>query len=203
MAEDIVFYTNPQSRGRIARWALEETGVPYRAEVVPFGPEMKSAAYLSVNPMGKVPAIVHRGRVVTECAAITLYLAETFPDAGLAPTAEERADAYRWMFFAAGPLESAITNRALGVTFPPERGRMVGYGSFEQTMDTLEFALTRHPFVAGDRFTCADIYVGSHVGWGLMFGSIEKRPAFAEYFARVSDRDAYRRGNQLDDAVAA
>jgi glutathione S-transferase len=171
--------------------------------MVGYGPSMKSAEYRAINPMGKVPAIVHDGHVVTEAAAIVLYLAETFPQAGLAPTAAERADVLRWMFFAAGPLEQAVVNRALGVVVPDERRRMVGYGSFETAMDTLEYAVTRHPFVAGPRFTAADIYVGSHVDWGIRFGSIEDRPAFRDYARRVTDREAWRRANRLDDEAAA
>ena len=85
MSDELVFYTNPQSRGRIARWMLEETGVPYRTEVLGYGTTMKSPEYLAVNPMGKVPAIVHKDQVVTETAAICAYLADAFPEARLAP----------------------------------------------------------------------------------------------------------------------
>jgi glutathione S-transferase len=203
MADELVFFTNPMSRGRIVRWMLEEVGAPYRAEILPFGPAMKSPDYLAINPMGKVPAIRHRGAVVTECAAICAYLADAFPQAGLAPPLDARGDYYRWLFFAAGPLEAAVTNRALGFEPPADKQGMVGYGSFGDAMDVLERAVGRAGYVAGDRFSAADVYVGSHVGWGLQFGSIEKRPAFADYWARVSDRDAYRRANELDDAAAA
>jgi glutathione S-transferase len=105
MTEELVFYTNPMSRGRIARWMLEEIGQPYRTEVLTFGETMKAPEYLSINPMGKVPAIRHGDTIVTECAAICAYLAETFPEKALAPRPEERSRYYRWMFFAAGPLE--------------------------------------------------------------------------------------------------
>ena len=203
MAEELVFFTNPMSRGRIVRWMLEEVGAPYRAEIVAFGPAMKSADYLAVNPMGKVPAIHHRGTVVTECAAICAYLADAFPQAGLAPPLEARGDYYRWLFFAAGPLEAAVTNRALGFEPPADKQGMVGYGTFGAAMDALERAVGRAGYVAGERFSAADVYVGSHIGWGLRFGSIEKRPAFDEYWSRVSDRDAYRRANELDDAAAS
>ena len=141
MAEEIVFYTNPRSRGAIARWMLEEVGVPYRAEVLGFGPPMKGGDYRALNPMGKVPTIVHRGNVVTECAAICAYLADAFPEAGLAPAPGKRAAYYRWMFFAAGPLEAAVTNRALGVEVPPDKRGFVGYGSFDAVMDALETAV--------------------------------------------------------------
>lgn len=201
MAEELVLYTNPMSRGRIARWMLEEIGQPYRTEYLDFGTTMKAPEYLAVNPMGKVPAIRYGDTIVTEGAAICAYLAETFPRAGLAPTAAERGNYFRWMFFAAGPMEMAVTNRALGFEIPTERLRMAGCGSLDHVFDTLERAVSASPFIAGDRFTAADVYVGSHVGWGLAFGTIEKRPAFIDYWSRVSDRDAYRRGNELDDAA--
>lgn len=199
MTEELVFYTNPMSRGRIARWMLEETGAPYRTEIMTFGGTIKQADYLSVNPMGKVPAIRHGKTVVTECAAICAYLAETFPDNELAPRPDERGSYYRWMFFAAGPLESAVTIRMLGFVTPADKARSVGYGSFGDVMDTLEKAATEAPYITGDRFTAADVYVGSHIGWGLNFGLIEQRPAFADYLARVTSREGYRRATALDD----
>jgi glutathione S-transferase len=201
MTEELVLYTNPMSRGRIARWMLEETGVPYRAEMVAFG-DMKSAGYLAVNPMGKVPAVKHGETIVTECAAICAYLAETFPAAGLAPRAEERADYYRWMFFAAGPLEQAVTLKALGFEVPEDRFRMAGCGRYGDVMDTLEKAVSAATYVTGERFTAADVYVGSHLAWGVGFGTIEKRPAFLDYLGRVKTRDAFRRANALDDEAA-
>lgn len=203
MAEDLIFYTNPQSRGRIVRWMLEETGAPYATEVVDYGTTMKGQDYLEINPMGKVPAIVHKGRVVTECAAICAYLAEAFPEAGLAPTDEERADYYRWLFFAAGPVEQAVTNKVAKFDPSPEQGRMFGYGNYDLTIDVLEKAVTAHPYIAGDRFTAADVYVGSAIGWGMMFGTLPKRDAFAEYFGRLSAREAYKRAAAKDDALVA
>ena len=201
MADELVFYTNPMSRGRIARWMLEETGAPYRTEILDYGTTMKAPDYLAINPMGKVPAIRHGDAVVTECAAICAYLADAFPGAGLAPPPEERGAYYRWMFFAAGPLEAAVTNRSLGLEVPDEKRGMVGYGSFETVMDTLQQAVAAGPYIAGERFTAADVYVGSHIRWGLQFGTIEDRPGFAEYSARAGDRDAFRRATALDDAA--
>lgn len=200
MTNALTLYTNPMSRGRIARWMMEEVGQPYEVVNVPFGPAMKRPDYLARNPMGKVPTLQHGRHYVTECAAICAYMAEAFPQAGLAPTADERADYYRWMFYAAGPLEQAVTNRAMGFVVPEERRGMSGYGSFELVMDTLEKAVSAHDFIAGDRFTAADVYVGSAVGWGLMFGSIEKRPAFEAYAARISAREAYKRCHALCEA---
>ncbi|MES2442892.1 MAG: glutathione S-transferase family protein [Pseudomonadota bacterium] len=203
MADELVFYTNPQSRGQIVRWMLEETGAEYRTEVMDYASTMKAEPYLSINPMGKVPAIVHEGHVVTECAAICAYLAEAFPEAGLVPTADERADYYRWLFFAAGPMEQAVTNNFARFVPSPEQGRMFGYGSYDLAVDTLEKTVAAHPYIAGDRFTAADVYVGSTVGWGLAFGTLPKRDAFAAYFDRVSARDGYKRAKAKDEALAA
>lgn len=201
MSEDLVLYTNPMSRGRIARWMLEEVGADYRTELLDYGTSMKAPEYLAINPMGKVPAIRHGETVVTECAAICAYLADAFPDAGLAPPPERRGAYYRWLFFAAGPLEAAATNRMMGFELPAEKESMAGYGNFTLVMDTLQKRLGESPYVAGEAFTAADVYVGAHVGWGMQFGSLEARPGFAEYWARVNDREAYRRANALDAAA--
>lgn len=199
----LTFYTNPRSRGRIVRWMLEEVGSPYETVVLDYASTMKAEPYLSINPMGKVPAIVHDGRVVTECAAICAYLAEAFPEAGLAPTADERADYYRWMFYASGPAEQAITNRAMGFVPKAEQERMAGYGNFDIVVDTLEKAVSAHRYLAGDRFTAVDVYAGSQVAWGVQFGSLPKRAAFEDYLARVLARPAYRRAGAIDDALIA
>lgn len=203
MADALTFYTNPQSRGRIVRWMLEETGAQYRTEPLGYETSMKAADYLALNPMGKVPAIVHNGQVVTECAAICAYLAEAFPDAGLAPLPHERAPYYRWLFFAAGPVEQAVTNQVAKFTPTPEQHRMFGYGNYDTTVDVLEQAVSAHPYVAGDRFTAADVYVGSAVGWGTTFGTLPKRDAFAAYWGRLTGREAFVRAARLDDALAA
>ena len=203
MTGSLVFYTNPLSRGRIVRWMLEETGAPYRTETVEFGPAMKSGDFLATNPMGKVPAIRHGDTVVTETAAICAYLADAFPDARLAPEPAMRGPYYRWLFFAAGPLEAASSERARGIEPETPRQRMmVGYGTFAAVMDTLEHAVSDREFVAGDSFSAADVYVGSHIGWGLRFGTIEARAAFSEYWSRLSAREACQRATQLDDALA-
>lgn len=160
---DLTFYTNPMSRGRIVRWMLEEVGVPYRTELLDYATSMKAPDYLGVNPMGKVPAIAHDGRIVTECAAICAYLADAFPTAGLAPTDAERADYYRWLFFAAGPLEAAVTIRALGIDIPTERKAFVGFGRFDDVLDAIDGLLSSRPYVTEDRFTAADVYVGSQI----------------------------------------
>jgi glutathione S-transferase len=203
MSDELVFYTNPMSRGRIVRWMLEEVGQPYKTELLDYASTMKAPAYLAINPMGKVPALRHGDTVISECAAICAYLADAFPAAGLAPPHTDRARApyYRWMFFAAGPLEAAWTNQAMGFTVPPERERMSGYGNLAMVLSTLEGAVSGTPYLAGDSFTAADVYVGSQLGFGLQFGMIEKRAAFVDYVGRLTTRPAAIRARQIDDAL--
>ncbi|MDO8800504.1 glutathione S-transferase family protein [Phenylobacterium sp.] len=204
MSDQLVFYTNPMSRGRIIRWLMEEVGQPYETQVLDF-PAMKAPAYLAVNPMGKVPAIKHGDTVITECAAICAYMADAFPEAGLAPPvgSKLRGEYYRWLFFAAGPLEAAITVKSLGFEVPADQQASAGWGSFGAVMDTLEKALTGREYLAGDRFTAADLYVGAHLGWGLQFGSIEARPVFKAYSDRMAGRPAAVRAREIDDALIA
>ncbi len=205
MADELVLYTNPQSRGRIARWMLEEVGQPYETEVLDFATTMKAPAYLAINPMGKVPALRHGDAVVTEAAAICAYLADAFPQAKLAPPPGDRLRApyYRWLFFAAGPIEAAISNKALGFQVPREREGMMGYGTVERVMKTLEDALSRGDYLVGDGFTAADLYVCAQIGFGMMFGTIEKRPVFQKYWQRLSARPAAVRAKEKDDALVA
>ncbi len=205
MTDDLVFYTHPMSRGRIVRWMLEEVGQPYRTEVLGYGPAMKEAGYRALNPMGKVPTIRHGDTVVTECAAICAYLADAFPQAGLAPPVEARARGpyYRWLFFAAGPVEAAVLNAALKVEIPQDRKGMAGYGSLAEVLDTLEGVVTGTEFVAGGRFSAADLYLASHLGWGMRFGMMERRKAFEAYVARHDARPAAVRARQIDDALLA
>jgi glutathione S-transferase len=166
---------------------------------------MKAPAYRSINPMGKVPAIRHGDTVVTEAAAICAYLADAFPEARLAPPPGDhlRGPYYRWLFFVAGPLEQAWTNKAIGFVVPQERERMMGYGRFETVIDVLEAAVSRAEYVVGNGFTAADVYVGSGIGFGMQFGMIEKRPAFEQYWGRLSSRPAALRAKEIDDSLAA
>jgi glutathione S-transferase len=203
MPDELVFYTNPMSRGRVVRWMLEEVGAPYRTEILEYGTTMKAPAYLAINPMGKVPAIKHRDTVVTEGAAICAYLADAFPGASLAPPVHDhrRGPYYRWLFFAAGPLETALVNKVLGVAVPEERERMVGYGRMEHVVGALEAAVSAGPYLVGDSFTAADVYVGSHIGYGMEFGTLEMRPAFERYWDRIRNRPAAVRAREIDDAL--
>jgi glutathione S-transferase len=200
----LTLYTNPMSRGQIARWMLEEVGQPYEAVILGYDDAgMKSADYRAINPMGKVPAIVHDSRIVTECAAICAYLADAFPAANLAPPPGERHAYYRWLFFAAGPVEQAVTNRALGFVVPEGRERMAGYGTFEQAIATLETAVSGDAWICGDQFTAADVYVGAQVDWGLSFKSIPASPALEAYAARLRERPAYKAQKEKDNALIA
>ena len=200
---DLVFYTNPQSRGQTVRWMLEEIGQPYDTEILDYASTMKQEPYLSINPMGKVPAIVHKGKVVTEVAAIVCYLAETFPKAELSPRDDERADYFRWIFFTAGPIEAAFSNKSAGWEPDADKQRMFGYGTYDLAIDTLEKALAGKQFIAGNRFTAADLLVGAYVNFMLRFNLLEPRPVFTDYASRMTDRDAYRRAQEIDGRLIA
>lgn len=204
MAE-IDFYTNPQSRGQIVHWMLEELAEPYEIHLIEYGEQMKSPEYLAINPMGKVPAIRHKGATVTEVAAICTYLAAAYPEKELMPPAgtAESADFYRWMFFAAGPVEQAVTNKSMGWTASEDKSRMLGYGSLDDTYAALEIAVGKGPYVCGEAFTAVDVYLGSQLRWGIMFGTIEERPGFTEYVARISDRPALQRVSEYSEAQAS
>lgn len=201
MTDRLMFYTNPMSRGRIARWMLEECQADYDTVIVEYGPSMKSGDYLAINPMGKVPALKHGDSVVTECAAVCTYLADLYPEANLAPPLDRRAAYYRWLFFAAGPVEAAVTDKSLGVDVPEDKRSMVGYGHLPLVVDTLEAQCRKHPFLIGETFSTVDVYLGSQIAYGLHFGTLEKRPAFEDYCARITNRDAYRQAKALDDAA--
>jgi glutathione S-transferase len=203
MSSEIIFYHNPMSRGQIVRWMLEEVGAPYDTEILDYASTMKDEDYRAVNPMMKVPAISHNGKVVTECAAICAYLADVFPEAGLGPRENEKADYYRWLFFAAGPLEQAVTNHAVGFEPTPERERMFGYGNYDLAVNALADHLGRNDYVCGSRFTAADVYVGSAVMWGTQFGTLPNNDAFTAYADRLSQREAYRRGKDEDNQLIA
>jgi glutathione S-transferase len=197
---DFTFYTVAISRGQISRWALHEAGADYEQVVMDWGTRPDS--YRDINPMNKVPALVHHhgdhDHIVTEAAAINHYLAETHPDKGLLPDAHEKAAYFRWMFFGAGPLEQAVVAQAMGWEVPPERVAMAGFGTFELAVSALEQWLGAHDFVVGDRFTMADTYVGSQVDWGLQFGTLPENAAFKSYRERVIDRPAYAEAKAID-----
>lgn len=197
------FYTNPMSRGQIVRWALHEAGADY--DTIAFDWAHRPAVLVQLNPMNKVPTLVHHhgghDHVVTECAAINHYLAETHPGAGLLPDAHEKAAYLRWLFFAAGPLEQAVVAKAMGWEVPEGKSGMAGFGSLELTLDTLDAWLSANDYVCGSRFTMADTYVGSQFIWGLRFGSIPERPSFRAYVERCTARPAYKEGLAIDQQL--
>ncbi|PVZ84318.1 glutathione S-transferase [Serratia sp. S1B] len=202
----ITLYTHPMSRGRTVRWLLEECGASYDTVILDYGASMKSAEYLAINPMGKVPALTHGDSVVTELAAICTYLADLFPEKQLAPTpgSRERAAYYRWLFFAAGPLEAAFMGKVLNQLAPPDKAMMVGYGSYELAMNTLEFAIKQgRPYLCGEHFSAVDAYLAACLSWGMQAGGIEKRPAFERYIEPILQRPACVRAKEMDDALLA
>ena len=204
MSEPLVFYSSPMSRGRIVHWMLEEVGVPYRFEVVNLeSQDQKKPGFLAVNPMGKVPAIVHRGTVVTECGAICAYLADAFPAARLAPPVDSplRGTYYRWLFFGGTCVEAAVIDRMLSRP-PASRPGALSYGSYDDTVATLEKALTPGPYILGPQFSAADVYVGSQIGFGMMMKALEPRPAFKDYLDRLQERPAYKRFMEKSDQIA-
>lgn len=203
MSGKIVLHTNPMSRGRIARWMLEEAGAPYDVKRYAFGPEMKGPAFLALNPLGKVPVLEHGDAVVSECAAICAYLADAFPEAGLAPPPSARALYYRWLAFGPGPLEAALVDRAFDRAPPEDKQAMSHYGAYDRVLDALEQGLAGRDYIASDRFSAADLLIGAQLEWGLSFGTIEERSGFRAYVARVTDRPARRRAQALDDADMA
>jgi glutathione S-transferase len=206
MSEPIVFYTNPMSRGRIVHWMLEEVGAPYEVKLLDFAKnEHKAASYLAINPMGKVPAIVDRGTVVTESAAICAYLADAYPAAALAPSLSDprRGTYLRWLFFGAGCVEPALVDKMFSRPAPTERPGALGYGSYADTLNALEQAVARGPFLLGEPFSAADVYIASQIGWGLMTKSMEPRPAFQSYVGRCTERPAFRRFNEKSAQLEA
>ncbi|MFS0848875.1 glutathione S-transferase family protein [Novosphingobium panipatense] len=197
---DYTFFTNPMSRGQIARWALHEAGADYDQVLVDW--KNKPAALLSANAMAKVPTLVHhaedRDRTISEGAAICLYLAEMHPEARLLPNDGEMADYYRWVFFAAGPIEQAITSRALKFEPGPEQEMMAGWGNFDRAIGAIEEKLAEDDWICGTRFTMGDVYVGSQIDWGMTFGLIPPLPSLVAYAERCQQRPAYQAAKGID-----
>ena len=205
MAEEVVLYASPRSRGRIAHWMLEEAGAPYRYEVVNLeSRDQKKPDYLALNPMGKVPTIVHRGVVVTECGAICAYLADAFPAARLAPSTDSpaRGTYYRWMFFGGSCFEPAFIDRMLSRP-PASRPGAVGYGSYDDAVETLAKALSPGPYILGSEFSAADVYIGSQIAFGTMMQALDPRPIFQEYTSHLQQRPAYKRFMEKSEQIAA
>jgi glutathione S-transferase len=205
MTESIIFYHHPMSRSRIVHWMLEEVGAPYELKLVRFDlGEHKEPGFLAVNPMGKIPAITHRGIVVTETAAICAYLADAFPQARLAPeTSDAKRGTYlRWLFFSAGCLEPALVDRVLSRPLVEKRSTL-GYGSYEDTLNALEKALSPGPYVLGQQFSAADVHIASTLGWGMAMKGLEPQATLQSYVARCSERPAYKRVAAQNEQLAA
>jgi glutathione S-transferase len=197
MTDEIVFYHNPRSRAQMAHWMLEEVGAPYRIVPIDFASgEHKTPEFLAINPMGKLPAIVHRGVVVTETPAIIAYLADQFPEAGLAPerTDPARGTYFRWLFFMGSCFEPALFDRMMKRP-EVEPKSSSAYGSYEDVIAALKTGLSNGPYILGEKFSAADVYVGAELNWAIMFGApgVKGEKLFDDYVARVTARPAFQR----------
>jgi glutathione S-transferase len=194
MTDQITFYYNPMSRGRTVHWMLEEIQAPYETKTLKWETgDHKKPEYLKINPMGKIPAIVHKGVVVTEVPAICAYLADAFPQAGLAPEphSPERGAYYRWLFFAAANIEPAMVDlKHPRVNAPPVSH--MGHGRTADVINTLERAVSGG-YLVGDRFSAADLFLASVLDWWMFTKFLEPRPAFKQYVELCQNRPAYRR----------
>ena len=198
----LTLYHAAPSRSSIALWMLEELGEPYQLELLQLksGDQLKPA-YLAINPMGKVPALVDEGVVVTEVAAICCHLADKNPKAGLAPPIHDplRGPYLKWMFWGPSCFEPAVIDHHLKRPAGPRA--MMGWIDYDTTMDVLADAVRTGPWLLGERFSAADVVVGSGVNWGLIFGTLPKRPEFEAYAARLRTRPALQRANAKDEAL--
>jgi len=195
MVDKVTLYSNPMSRGRTVQWLLDELGAPDEVKLIDLAKgEQKTPQYLAINPMGKVPAIVHRGVVVTEAAAICVYLADAFPQAGLAPKLDDpkRGTYLRWIFFGVGCFEPAVMDKMLGRP-PVERTGAIGYGTYDTMLAALATALTPGPWILGERFSAADVFVGSQLHYAVMTKAIEPTPVIQKYVDRIAARPALQK----------
>jgi glutathione S-transferase len=201
---DLTLYHAAPSRSSVVLWMLEELSEPYDIHLLSLKKgDHRAPEYLAVNPMGKVPALRHRDVVITEVAAICAYLADAFPQAGLnIPLDDPRRGPYlKWLFFGPGVLESAVMDRAYPRSAEPPRAAL-GYGDFDTTMNVLADAVTPGPFLMGDRFTAADVVIGSNLRWGTIFKMIPERKEFADYVGRFVNRPAAMRAQAKDEELA-
>lgn len=204
MSGKITLHHAAPSRSSTVLFMLEEVGAPYELKVLDLQKgEQLTPEFLAINPMGKVPTIVHDGVTITEVGAICTYLADLFPAAGLAPAIDDpqRGPFLRWMFFQGNCLEPAMIDHALKRE-PGGRG-MMPYGRYETTVDTLEKAIEKGPWFLGERYSAADVYVGSAIGWALQFKLLPEREAFKRYVARLDERPARKRAKEIDGKLMA
>lgn len=205
----LTFYHAPQTRSTGVRILLEELGAPYDMQVLNRNRgEHRQKNFLAINPLGKVPAIEHDGALVTEQVAIFIYLADAFPERGLAPPIGDplRGPYLRWLAFYGSSFEPALVDHRLGHSPDPEQPRQVAmspYGSYDGVVDLLDQQLATGPFLLGERFTAADVLWGTALGWTLQFKLLPARPAFTAYAGRIGGRAAARRVVDEDAALAA
>jgi len=203
MPDTLVLYYNPQSRASVARWGLEEAGASYDIRLMDFVKgDTRTPDFLKINPMGKIPTLVlPDGTVVTENGAILAWLTEAYPDAGLAPPAgsPEKATMLRWLFFCGSCFEPALTQRMM-MKDVPDNKQSFGWGDYDEVIDTFEKVLRPGPWLLGDAFSAADVYVGASLAWAGSFGAprIRESEVIQEYVGRATARDAFRRANAED-----
>ena len=203
--EKITLYTNPNSRGRIIRWLLEECGADYEVVPVPYGENgTKSADYLAVNPMGKLPAGKYGDAVITETAALITFLAELFPEKNLIPAVgtAERGEFYRWLMFALHA-EYAFMDKRFGIPETPERKYSIGYGSFDEVVATLTTFLNGKEYALGDHFTALDLYLSGLIAWGIMRAQVlDMDSELGAFMKRHAARPAFAKSQALDAELA-
>ena len=200
---DVTLYHSPNTRSTGALILLEELGAPYGLHVLNMkAGEQRQPAYLAINPMGKVPAVTDRGAVVTEQVAVFLYLADRFPQAGLAPAIGDplRGPYLRWMAYYGSSFEPALVDRSQGHTPPPS---MAPYGDYDTTLATLVAQLGKGPYLLGERFSAADVLWGTALRWTTMFKLVPELPVITAYIERVNSRPAVVRAREKDAALAA
>jgi len=193
-------YSNAQSRGLVIEWLLIELGAEFEKIELAYHTEMKSESYLKINPFGKVPTLVDGDVVIYEMPAICAYLADKFFDQGLAPALDDpkRGLYFRWLFFAAGPWDAATTDRALKVEITDEQKMHIGYGNFQDTYTALIQGLEQaQPYLCGEQFTVADVFVGSMLFWQLKMAEIESHPAIEKYLNSIKSRKNLRNNQAL------
>ncbi|MBY0560899.1 glutathione S-transferase family protein [Hyphomicrobium sp.] len=199
----LVHYHAPQTRSFAIRWLLEELGSPpHELKVLNMKKgEHKTPEYLAVNPMGKVPAITHGGVPVTEVGAIAIYLADLFPEAQLAPAIGDtaRGTYLRWIVFNHGAIEPAIADRWRKIE--PSMASAMSYGTYDATVDTLSGAVSGGPYILGERFSAADVVVGSAVRWMTLFKLLPERPEFTSYIERLTSRPAFKSAMAKDEEL--
>lgn len=200
----MTFYTHPWSRGRVTRWMLEECEADYDTQVLEYNTSMKADEYLAINPMGKVPALKHGDTIITENAAIIMYLADAFPEKQLAPAIDSpaRGDYYRWLLFTAGPLEAVATAKSLNLLPPEDKSSTTGYGRIDDVINTLDKALTNTSYLCGDQFSAADLYLSACINWYMQFAILPKLSSFTQYTEKHRNRVAAIKAFEMDEELS-